>query len=81
MLICLTSVFILVYNNNMKYEIIEGIHTDPGNIETIDPGTRKVYGPFDKIKAELLAGSIVRDNVDNYYHRAWIRPAKIKIAQ
>ncbi len=76
----MTLVFISVYNSNMEYEIIEGIHTDPGNIETIDPSTRKVYGPFDKIKAELLAGSIVRDNADNYYHRAWIRPAKVKIA-
>jgi hypothetical protein len=64
----------------MKYEIIEGIHTDPGNIETMDPSTRKVYGPMNNVEAELMAGALVRKNVDNYYHRAWIRPAKIKIS-
>lgn len=64
----------------MKYEIIEGIHTDPGNIETMDPSTRKVYGPMNNVEAELMAGALVRKNLDNHYHRAWIRPAKIKIS-
>ena len=62
----------------MKYEIIEGIHTDTSNIETLDPSTRKVYSALDKIQAELLAGKLVRSNIGNYGHRVWIRPAKVK---
>tara|TARA_X000000950_G_scaffold16656_1_gene18121 strand:+ start:9679 stop:10170 length:492 start_codon:yes stop_codon:yes gene_type:complete len=68
----------IVYKLFMKYEIIEGIHTDTSNIETLDPATRKVHSALDKIQAELLAGKLVRSNIGNYGHRVWIRPAKVK---
>jgi|TARA_B110000881_G_C18489355_1_gene470897 hypothetical protein len=53
--------------------VIEGIHKDPNNIESIEYKTKKTYGPFDEFKiADNLAKSLIQKNVDNFYHRAWV---------
>ena len=70
--------FIVVYNNlkimeNNCFIVIEGIHKDPNNIDTIENSTKKTYGPFVEFKkADNLAKSLIQKNVDNFYHRAWV---------
>tara|TARA_Y100000287_G_scaffold172190_1_gene159235 strand:- start:2472 stop:2648 length:177 start_codon:yes stop_codon:yes gene_type:complete len=54
------------------YYVVEGIHTDPNNKDTLDPKTKKEYGPMAKITAEDLAVALIQKNIDDYYHRAWV---------
>ena len=67
-----------MYNNlkimeNNCFIVIEGIHKDPNNIDTIENSTKKTYGPFVEFKkADNLAKSLIQKNVDNFYHRAWV---------
>ena len=59
----------------MEYDgfiVIEGIHKNPNNIDTLDHKTKTVHGPFDKKKAEEVAKSLIQKNIDNFYHRAWV---------
>tara|TARA_B100001939_G_C16646872_1_gene490071 strand:- start:237 stop:425 length:189 start_codon:yes stop_codon:yes gene_type:complete len=57
----------------INYIVIEGTHTNPNEISTIDEKTKKEYGPFiDKNKAESLAKSLIQKNIDDFYHRAWV---------
>lgn len=56
----------------MSWFVIEGIHTDPNNRDTIDHSTKERYGPMKKHQAESLALSLIQKNVDNFYHRAWV---------
>ena len=57
----------------MSYYVIEGEHTDPNNKGTIIKGTKKTHGPFEhQFEADTLAKSIIMQNIDNYYHRAWV---------
>ena len=56
-----------------SFIVIEGVHKDPNNMETIDNKTKKIYGPFRNFKeAENLAKSLIQKNIDNFYHRAWV---------
>ena len=56
---------------NDGFIVIEGIHKNPNNIETLDEKTKKIHGPFKKNQAEIFARSLIQKNVDNFYHRAW----------
>jgi hypothetical protein len=57
----------------MSYYVIEGEHMDPNNQDTITESTKKRHGPFDdESMANQLATSLIRKNIDNYYHRAWV---------
>ena len=57
---------------NDGFIVIEGIHKNPNNIDTIDEKTKKIHGPFTKKQAEIFAKSLIQKNVDNFYHRAWV---------
>jgi len=57
---------------NDGFIVIEGIHKNPNNIDTIDENTKKIHGPFKKEQAEIFAKSLIQKNVDNFYHRAWV---------
>jgi len=57
---------------NDGFIVIEGIHKNPNNIETLDEKTKKIHGPFKKKQAEIFAKSLIQKNVDNFYHRAWV---------
>ena len=57
---------------NDGFIVIEGIHKNPNNIDTIEEKTKKIHGPFKKKQAEVFAKSLIQKNVDNFYHRAWV---------
>ena len=49
--------------NEESYIVIEGTHKNPNRIETLLEKSKKIYGPFNKSKAEEFAkggGSIVQ---------------------
>ena len=57
----------------INYIVIEGIHKNPNEIETISIDSRKQYGPFNnKKEAEAVAKSLIQKNIDDFYHRAWV---------
>ncbi len=57
----------------INYIVVEGSHTNPNEMNTIDKKTKKEYGPFtDKNKAEAVAKSLIQKNIDDFYHRAWV---------
>jgi len=55
-----------------SFIVIEGTHKNPNNIDTIDQDTKKIHGPFDKIRADNFARGLIQKNIDNFYHRAWV---------
>ena len=57
---------------NDSYIVIEGVHKNPNNIDTIDESTKRIHGPFDKKKAKDFAKGLIQKNIDNFYHRAWV---------
>jgi hypothetical protein len=62
-----------------NFIVIEGIHKNPNNIDTIEPSSKKTHGPFDKFNAEIFAKSLIQKNIDNFYHRAWVVNDEVKI--
>lgn len=64
---------------NDSYIVIEGVHKNPNNIDTIDEGTKRIHGPFDKKKANDFAKGLIQKNIDNFYHRAWVIKEGLKI--
>jgi len=64
---------------NDSYIVIEGVHKNPNNIDTIDENTKKIHGPFDKKKADDFAKGLIQKNIDNFYHRAWVVKEGLKI--
>ena len=64
---------------NDSYIVIEGVHKNPNNIETIDESTKMIHGPFDKKKANDFAKGLIQKNIDNFYHRAWVVKEGLKI--
>ena len=64
---------------NDDFIVIEGIHKNPNNIDTIDKKTKKIHGPFKKKQAEIIAKGLIQKNVDNFYHRAWVVREGLKI--
>ena len=54
------------------YYVVEGIHKDPNDINTLDPKTKKEHGPMEEITANELAKALIQKNIDDFYHRAWV---------
>jgi hypothetical protein len=54
------------------FKVVEGIHKDPNDIDTLDKDSKKEYGPMSKKEADDLAQSLIQKNIDDYYHRAWV---------
>ena len=44
---------------NDGFIVIEGIHKNPNNMDTLDHKTKTVHGPFDKKKAEEVAKGLI----------------------
>ena len=55
-----------------NFYVIEGVHTDPNQIETILKETKKKHGPFEEKEADQFAKSLIQKNIDDFYHRAWV---------
>ena len=55
-----------------NYYVIEGVHKDPNQIETILKETEKKYGPFEEKEANQFAKGLIQRNIDDFYHRAWV---------
>ena len=64
---------------NDGFIVIEGIHKNPNNIDTLDEKTKIIHGPYDKKKAEEVAKGLIQKNVDNFYHRAWVLKKNIEL--
>ena len=64
---------------NDSYIVIEGVHKNPNNIDTLDEKTKIIHGPYDKKKAEEVAKGLIQKNVDNFYHRAWVLKKNIEL--
>ena len=57
----------------MSFLVIDGEHKDPNDISTLDPSTKKEYGPFiSENEANDICKGLIQKNIDNYYHRAWV---------
>ena len=57
----------------MSFLVIDGEHKDPNDICTLDPSTKKEYGPFsNEEEANAICKGLIQRNIDNYYHRAWV---------
>ena len=54
------------------YYVIEGTHLDPNDKSTMDFSTVQQYGPMSTDEADKLAKTLIQQNIDNYYHRAWV---------
>ena len=52
--------------------VIEGIHKNPNDINTLDEQTKIEHGPYNKKEAEKVAKGLIQENIDNFYHRAWV---------
>ena len=52
--------------------VIEGIHKNPNDINTLDEQTKIEHGPYNKKEAEKVAKGLIQKNIDNFYHRAWV---------
>ena len=55
-----------------NFYVIEGVHTDPNQIETILKNSEKKYGPFEEQEANQIASGLIQKNIDDFYHRAWV---------
>ena len=42
------------------YYVIEGIHKDPNDMDTMDSKTKKEYGPMDEVSANKLAKGLIQ---------------------
>ncbi|MDB9711747.1 hypothetical protein OAA42_01460 [Pelagibacteraceae bacterium] len=58
-----------------QFIVIEGDHKDPNDFATLDNKvTKAIYGPFDsKEEADNTAKHLIQKNIDNFYHRAWVK--------
>ena len=57
---------------NDGFIVIEGIHKNPNNIDTIDEKTKKIHGPFNKKQAKIFAKSLIKQKVDNFSQKTWV---------
>ena len=55
-----------------NFYVIEGVHKNPNQIETILKETEKKHGPFEKQEANQVAKKLIQKNIDDFYHRAWV---------
>ena len=51
-----------------NFYVIEGVHKDPNQKETILKETEKKYGPFEELEANQIANLQIHDNVYPIYH-------------
>jgi len=51
---------------------------DPNDITTIVRTKQQIHGPMLRVQAEALARQLIMQNIDNYYHRAWVIDEEIK---
>ena len=51
---------------NDGFIVIEGIHENPNNINTLDEQTKIVHGPYNKVEAEKVAKGLIQKNIDNF---------------
>ena len=49
---------------NDGFIVIEGIHKNPNNIDTLDEKTKIIHGPYDKKKAEEVAKGLIQKNIE-----------------
>jgi 2-phosphoglycerate kinase len=56
---------------NDDHIVIEGIHKNPNNIDTLDHKTKTFMALLIKKKQRKLAKGLIQKNIDNFYHRAW----------
>ncbi len=67
------------YISHMMFKVVEGIHKNPNDKNSIIKDSMKEYGPFkNKNKASELVKLLMLKNVDDFYHRAWLIPTGIK---
>lgn len=52
--------------------VIEGIHGDPNDMDTIDIKTKITHGPFEVDEANSVCKTLMQKNIDDYYHKAWV---------
>ena len=55
-----------------KFYVIEGIHKNPNQIETILKETKKKHNPFLEKEANQFAKGLIQKNINDFYHRAWV---------
>jgi hypothetical protein len=55
-----------------NFYVIEGVHKNPNQIETILKESEKKYGPFEEKEANQIAKGLIQKNIDDFYHRAWV---------
>ena len=65
------SVSDLSFYNFNKHYVIEGEFIDPNDMTTIRSG-KKIHGPYTEERAKEIQMELIRKNVDNYYHNAYI---------
>ena len=64
---------------NDGFIVIEGIHKNPNNINTLDEQTKIIHGPYNNKEAEKVAKGLIQKNIDNFYHRAWVINKNIEL--
>jgi len=55
-----------------NFYVIEGVHKNPNQIETILKETEKKYGLFEEQEANQITKGLIQKNIDDFYHRAWL---------
>ena len=48
-----------------NFYVIEGVHKDPNQIDTLSNETKKKYGPFEEQEANQIAKGLIQKNIDN----------------
>ena len=55
------------------FQVIEGLHKNPNDFNSLYPETKITHGPFSsEQEADEVAKRLIQKNIDNYYHRAWV---------
>jgi hypothetical protein len=55
-----------------NFYVIEGVHKNPNQIETILKETEKKYDLFEEQEANQITTGLIQKNIDDFYHRAWV---------
>ena len=58
-------IYIKIMEND-GFIVIEGIHKNPNNINTLDEQTKIIHGPYNKKEAEKVAKGLIQKNI--YIH-------------
>ena len=56
-----------------NFYVVEGVHTNPNQIETILKDTEKKYGPFEEQEANQVAKGLIQKNIENQVSEFIIR--------